>query len=123
MHGVRAVLIVVLFSALFSFAQQTTDPAVEHKIDALLKQMTVEEKAGQLSQSDGAQPPTIELIKKGQVGSVFNLLGAENTNAVQQLAVEQGRLKIPLILGYDVIHGYRQIFPCRLPAPAASIPN
>ena len=122
MRRVRAALIFVLLSALFTFAQQPADPAVERKIDALLKQMTVEEKAGQLSQYDGANPPTLELIKKGQVGSIFNVLGAENTNAVQKVAIEQGRLKIPLIFGYDVIHGYRTIFPVPLASASSFDP-
>ncbi len=53
----------------------------------------------------------MELLKKGEVGSLFNVLGAENTNAAQKVAMEQSRLKIPILFGFDVIHGYRTVFP------------
>jgi beta-glucosidase len=92
-------------------AQQLTTPAIEHKIDVLLRQMTVEEKAGQLAQYDGPLLKNMDLVKEGRVGSLFNVLGAEKTNAAQRLAVEHSRLKIPILFGYDVIHGYRTIFP------------
>jgi beta-glucosidase len=104
-------LVIFPLLCFFASAQQTTNDATERKIDALIQQMTVEEKAGQLAQYDGASPATMELIKKGEVGSVFNVLGADHTNAVQKLAVEQSRLKIPLLFAFDVIHGYRTVFP------------
>src|SRR5882672_7610018 len=112
----RAVRLICLVLILCSFAtsQELTNDAIESKINALLGQMTVEEKAGQLTQLDGANPKTLELVKQGQVGSLFNVLGAEQTSAAQRVAVEQSRLKIPLIFGYDVIHGYRTTFPVPL---------
>jgi beta-glucosidase len=91
--------------------------AIERRIDTLLQQMTLEEKAGQLSQYDGLSPQTIELAKKGLVGSFLNVLGAENTNKTQKLAVES-RLRIPILFGFDVIHGYRTVFP--VPIASAS---
>ncbi len=96
----------------------------EKFIDSLLAVMTLEEKAGQLTQfsaqwvpapSGGAlSPGQADLIRKGRLGSLLNLLGAEPTRSAQKLAVEESRLKIPLIFGYDVIHGYRTIFPIPL---------
>lgn len=107
-------------------AQALADPRTEKKIDALLSQMTLEEKVGQLNQysspfdvtgpapSAGAQKLAYEQIRKGLVGSMLNITGAEATRKAQQLAVENSRLKIPMIFGYDVIHGYKTIFPIPL---------
>jgi len=107
-------------------AQALADPRTEKKIDALLSQMTLEEKVGQLNQysspfdvtgpapSAGAQKLAYEQIRKGLVGSMLNVTGAEATRKAQQLAVENSRLKIPMIFGYDVIHGYKTIFPIPL---------
>src|SRR5215475_14502383 len=95
----------------FALAQAKLDPAIERRIDALIKQMTLQEKAGQISQYDGISPQTAELLKNGGVVSLFNVLGAENTNAAQKSAFEQTRLKIPLLFGFDVIHGYWTVFP------------
>lgn len=113
----------VLSFCTFAFSQQATDPAVERRIDALLKQMTVEEKAGQLTQYDRASDKTLDLVKQGQAGSLFNVLGAEQVNAAQKVAVEQSRLKIPLLFGYDVIHGYRTIFPVPLGSASSFDPD
>jgi beta-glucosidase len=108
-------LILILLAVTSGVAAQTESPAaatdIEHRIDLLLQQMTVEEKLGQVSQYTSATPQTLELVRQGRVGSLFNVTGAENTNAAQRIAVEQTRLKIPLLFGYDVIHGYRTIFP------------
>jgi len=107
-------------------AQGLVDAAVEKKIDALLARMTLEEKVGQLNQyasnldltgpppSAGEQKKVVDQIRAGQVGSLLNVVGAEATRKAQQLAVEGSRLKIPLIFGLDVIHGYRTIFPIPL---------
>jgi beta-glucosidase len=107
-------------------AQGLVDPAVEKKIDALLAQMTLEEKIGQLNQyssnldltgpapSAGDQKRVYDQVRGGQVGSLLNVIGADATRRAQQLAVEGSRLKIPLLFGLDVIHGYRTIFPVPL---------
>ncbi len=96
----------------------------EKFIDSLLAVMTLEEKAGQLTQfsaervstptGEALSPAQADLIRKGRLGSLLNLLGAEPTRSAQKIAVEESRLKIPLIFGYDVIHGYRTIFPIPL---------
>ncbi len=112
-------------------SQILIDPATEQKIDALIEKMTLEEKAGQLNQYSstfdvtgpapeaGSNKLRYEQITQGLVGSMLNVVGAEATRQAQQLAVENSRLGIPLIFGYDVIHGFKTIFPIPL-AEAAS---
>src|SRR5271157_4667526 len=98
------------------------DPQVESKIDALLKQMTLDEKVGQLitySQGAATGPGTgrsdyQEMVAQGKLGSIFNLTGANQTNEMQKIAVERSRLHIPLLFGLDVIHGFRTEFPVPL---------
>ncbi len=97
--------------------------AINAKVNALLGQMTVAEKFGQLEMAgpDGPNGTPGDLIieaKNGQIGSVLDLTGVDNINEVQQAAL-QSRLHIPLIFGLDVIHGYRTMFPVPL-AEAAS---
>ena len=97
------------------------DAEFEARVEAVLQQMTLEEKLGQLSQYSGGMPTGPgsgrgsyeEMIAAGQVGSFLNVSG-EKANRYQQIAVEQSRLKIPLLFGLDVIHGYRTIFPTPL---------
>jgi beta-glucosidase len=128
MHVVRLMGALALSLALMpgAGAQGLVNPATEKKIDALLAQMTLEEKVGQLNQyssafdvtgpapSAGHQKVMYDQVRQGLVGSVLNVTGAEATRKMQQLAVENSRLKIPLIFGYDVIHGYRTQFPVPL---------
>src|SRR5256884_259980 len=101
-------------------------PAAEPKIDSLLARMTLEEKLGQLNQvSVDGQPNAeqLDLARKGLVGSFLNLAGADATHAAQHVAVTESRLHIPLILGLDVIHGYRTIFPIPLGEAASWDPE
>jgi beta-glucosidase len=120
-----ALLNVMLWLAHSLSAGPLVDPATEKRIDALLERMTLEEKVGQLNQYSGffATGPAAanednqrrtELIRTGRVGSVINVAGAEATREVQKAAVEGSRLGIPLIIGLDVIHGYRTAFPVPL---------
>ena len=86
-------------------------------LDSLLGRMTLEEKLGQLNllSADGrASPAQLALVRAGKLGGLFNVIGAENTTPVQRIAVTESRLKIPLLFGLDVIHGYRTIFPIPL---------
>ena len=92
---------------------------VEQQINALLAQMTLAEKLGQLQQLDGEgngnfRPEHVDLARKGLLGSTLNVRGAQRTNQLQRVAVTESRLKIPLLFGFDVIHGYRTIFPIPL---------
>jgi beta-glucosidase len=105
--------------------------AVDKKVDSVLNLMTLEEKIGQMNQYNGFMDFTgpvpksedterkFEHIKKGYVGAMLNVRGVEEVRAVQKIAVEQSRLGIPLIFGYDVIHGYETMSPIPL-AEAAS---
>ncbi|URC14260.1 glycoside hydrolase family 3 N-terminal domain-containing protein [Flavobacterium sp. B183] len=114
----------LLMVSLFAIAQQET---IDQKVNALLKKMTLEEKIGQLNQYTGDNaatgPITINAnkqaeIKAGLIGSMLNVTGTKYTRQYQELAM-QSRLKIPLLFGQDVIHGYKTTFPIPL-AEAAS---
>ena len=116
-----ALLLFVLSSLLFSTAPTHSQraPNVELRVNALLAQMTLEEKLGQLQQLDGEgngnfRPEHLDMIRKGLLGSTLNVRGAQRTNQVQRVAVNESRLKIPVLFGFDVIHGYRTIFPIPL---------
>jgi beta-glucosidase len=114
----------LLMVSLFAAAQQET---IDQKVNALLKKMTIEEKIGQLNQYTGDNSATGPItinpnkqaeIKSGIVGSMLNIVGTKYTRQYQELAM-QSRLKIPLLFGQDVIHGYKTTFPLPL-AEAAS---
>ncbi|MCT2560319.1 glycoside hydrolase family 3 N-terminal domain-containing protein [Chryseobacterium herbae] len=102
-----------------AYGQKTVD----QKVAELLSKMTLEEKVGQMVQYSGFEYATgpqksnsaavLEEIKKGKVGSMLNVAGADETRAFQKLA-QQSRLKIPLLFGQDVIHGYRTTFPVNI---------
>ena len=117
-----------------AFAQTSTAPNAQlaskelnARVNTLLKQMTLEEKIGQLVQFSAgyATGPNAsnmkydQLVAKGQVGSMLNVVGAEATNHYQHIAMEKARLHIPILFGLDVIHGHRTTFPVPL-AVAAS---
>ncbi|MDR1717919.1 MAG: beta-glucosidase BglX [Prevotella sp.] len=101
---------------------QTKDPKMDKFINDLMGKMTLEEKIGQLNLPSSGDITTgqakssniAEKIKKGEVGGVFNIKGVEKIRDVQRIAVEESRLKIPLIFGMDVIHGYETVFPIPL---------
>ena len=92
------------------------------RIDALLQKMTIEEKIGQLNMVAASRVVTgpgelrdlQEGIRTGRIGNLLNLWGADETRAVQRLAVEESRLGVPLLMGLDVIHGHHTIFPVSL---------
>jgi beta-glucosidase len=107
-----------------SFAQRKT---IEQRVDSVLRLMTLDEKVGQLNQYNGDWAATGPItpdgdkqnqVRKGMLGSMLNVTGVEHTRQLQQMALES-RLKIPLLFGQDIIHGYRTIFPIPL-AEAAS---
>ena len=116
---ISATLLLIILSITSLFAQQKS---IEQKIDSVLNLMTVEEKAGQLNQYSGRNVTgpvnernvnMLEEIRGGHVGSMLNVQGAKITREIQQEAMKS-RLKIPLIFGLDVIHGYRVTFPIPL---------
>lgn len=108
-----------------------TKKSIEYKIDSLLKIMTIEEKVGQMNQYNGFWDVTgpspkggsaelkYEHLRKGWVGSMLTVRGVEQVKAVQKIITEESRLGIPLIIGFDVIHGYKTLSPIPL-AEAAS---
>ncbi len=132
---------------------QLASPAIEARVERLLRQMTLEEKIGQLVQyndtgdSPAAQaaetqpaadkgavivavnPVTanhldaMQLAATGRLGSMLNTIGAERTNTYQHLAVDKSRLHIPLLFGADVIHGYRTVYPIPLGLAASFDPD
>jgi len=112
--------IILLFITLTVSAQQKN---IDQKVDSIIGLMTLEEKIGQLNLYAGRMNPTgpitmrdddEDAIRRGDVGMVFNIVGAKRTREIQRIAVEESRLKIPLLVGFDVIHGYRTIFPIPL---------
>ncbi len=147
-------LAAILVSLATGFAQaqpahpnaQLADPKVEARVNALLQQMTLEEKVGQLVQYGGQpvapppltgrddkalaaalnpdvlQPDAMRLAEKSLIGSILNTWGPR-ADALQHAAVEKGRLHIPLLFGTDVIHGYRTIFPIPLAMASSFDPD
>ncbi len=132
---------------------QLADPKIEARVESLLKQMTLEEKIGQLVQyndtGDSPQAQTadatpaanqgsvivavnpvtanhldaMQLAATGRLGSMLNTVGAARTNTYQHLAVDKSRLHIPLLFGADVIHGYRTVYPIPLGLAASFDPE
>lgn len=94
----------------------------ETRVNAILNQMTIEEKLGQLNLSSSGDFTTgqaknsniVKNIKEGKIGGVFNIKSIDKIKQIQQIAVEKSRLKIPLLFGMDVIHGYQTVFPIPL---------
>ncbi|HEY2845742.1 MAG TPA: glycoside hydrolase family 3 N-terminal domain-containing protein, partial [Bryobacteraceae bacterium] len=92
------------------------------RIDDLIAAMTLPEKLGQLTMTTAGYAVTGPVtttdleagIRSGQIGNVLNLYGPDAVRGVQRLALEQTRLKIPVLVGMDVIHGHRTIFPIPL---------
>lgn len=122
-----AVVVIAIASQAQSLPAAKAGKTIDQRVDSVLKLMTLEEKAGQMNQYNGPWAATgpltnddklLDQIKEGKVGSMLNTTGVARTKDLQQLAL-QSRLKIPLLFGQDVIHGYRTIFPIPL-AEAAS---
>ena len=132
-------------------AQSTATPAIskvtnrpwldsqrelDERVDALLSEMTLAEKVGQLTQLNGigsaptggadnmvADSALYERIRQGQLGSVLNEINTPTINALQRVAVNESRLGVPLVIGRDVIHGFRTIFPIPLGQAASWNPE
>lgn len=118
---VKFLLIAFLFTGSTSLAQ-TPDVRMNNFVKELMQKMTLEEKIGQLNLPSSGDIVTgqasssdiAEKIKQGKVGGLFNIKGNDKIKDVQKIAVEQSRLKIPLLFGMDVIHGYKTTFPIPL---------
>lgn len=107
----------------FSCTYKHSVSTIDQKVDSVLSLMTLEEKVGQMNQLSGhgeltgpitEQNEYIEYVKNGMVGSMLNINGAEYTRRLQEINLTESRLGIPLMFGYDVIHGYKTIFPVPL---------
>ncbi|PXY42867.1 beta-glucosidase BglX [Flavobacterium cheongpyeongense] len=132
-------ILIIGFFALFTAGNMNAqkkpyldkNKTIEQRIDLLLPLMTLEEKVGQMNQYNGFWDVTgpapkggnaelkYEHLRKGWVGSMLTVRGVKEVRAVQKIAVEETRLGIPLIIGFDVIHGYKTLSPIPL-AEAAS---
>jgi len=123
---------------------QLASPQIERRVNDLLKQMTLEEKLGQLVQyndagyeaapdngqlAPGKNPEArnrvdaMQLAASGHMGSMLNTVGKDHTNAFQHAAVEKSRLHIPLLFGADILHGYRTVYPIPLGLAATFDPD
>lgn len=120
---------------IISCTQKKSGDKCDQFVDELLSQMTLEEKIGQLNQytshwemtgpapKNSSAQKRLEDIKNGRVGSMLNVFGAKATYEAQKLAVENSRLGIPLLFGYDVIHGYKTMLPIPLGEASAWDPS
>ncbi|HMN49465.1 MAG TPA: beta-glucosidase BglX [Ignavibacteriaceae bacterium] len=119
------VILILCFGIIIPQKKNISEEVISIRVDSVLSLMTLDEKIGQLNQlSFGiGWGPTIKsnvpdeykaLIREGKIGSFLNALGAEFTGDLQKIAVTESRLKIPLLFGYDVIHGFRTTFPVPL---------
>lgn len=115
------VIVVILLASCAKQSENKTS-SIEHRVDSVLSLMTLEEKIGQLNlPSAGAfvtgsveSSDIAKKIEEGKVGGLFNIKTVANIKEMQKIAVEKSRLKIPLIFGMDVIHGYESVFPIPL---------
>jgi beta-glucosidase len=120
MKKIILMMVITVFITV-AFGKKSSNPgedvaALDNNIEKLLSEMTLEEKIGQMNQynyNPNASGLTDD-IKKGLVGSLLNVSGAEKTRDLQKVAMENSRMKIPLLFGLDVIHGYKTIFPVPL---------
>ncbi len=118
----KLTLLSLLLFSVSVFAQQSADREMNSFIDNLMKKMTLEEKIGQLNLPTSGDIVTgqasswdiAKKVKDGQVGGLFNIKGVEKIRQIQEVAVKESRLGIPLIFGMDVIHGYQTVFPIPL---------
>lgn len=122
MKKLQILFMACMMMSIVSVHAQSKDPEMDRFVTDLMKKMTLEEKIGQLNLPSSGDITTgqakssniAEKIKKGQVGGLFNIKGVDKIKDVQRIAVEESRLKIPLIFGMDVIHGYETVFPIPL---------
>lgn len=123
-HSGRKLFFMLVAIALLGGCKQP-DNETERKVNALLSQMTLEEKIGQMNQLTGIglSDDMVNQIRSGRVGSILNEIDPQVVNKLQRVAVEESRLGIPLIFARDVIHGFKTIFPIPLGQAASWNPQ
>jgi beta-glucosidase len=117
-----AIALFLLFPFSFLLAQKTSVANIDRRVEELLAKMTLDEKIGQLNQMPGdistgtdvGKDDLLSQIRAGRIGSVLSHTNFDNKIRMQQAAVKETRLGIPLVFGFDVIHGYKTIFPIPL---------
>jgi len=123
--SITALLLTIFFVGCGTGKKQTQNNMTEQKVDSVLALMTLDEKIGQMTQYavswDLTGPPSnmddkekLDKIKRGMVGSMLKVVSVKATRETQRLVMGNSRLKIPMIFGYDVIHGFKTIFPVPL---------
>ena len=119
---IQVILAIFVFTACKHSVLTVDEKRIDERVDSVMRLMTLEEKIGQLvlytSDWDVTGPTLkkgyIEDIRKGNCGNIFNAHTVAYTRKLQKIAVEESRLHIPLLFGYDVIHGHKTIFPISL---------
>ena len=120
--AILALLATVILTACQQTSQTAEDKRIDFKVDSVMRLMTLDEEIGQMvlytSDWDVTGPSLkkgyMDEIRKGNCGNIFNAHTAAYTRKLQKIAVEESRLHIPLLFGYDVIHGHKTIFPISL---------
>ena len=122
--NIKKILVSVLALGMAAFAAQAQQTE-EERVEALLQQMTLQEKIGQLNQLSvgGFDQNTAGMMRQGLVGSILNECNPKVLNRYQKAAVEESRLGIPLIISRDVIHGFKTMFPIPLGLAATFDPE
>jgi len=129
MKGLKLFSVSLFFLPLVACTTQgpdnNRDEAIEKKVEALLSKMSLEEKLGQMNQisSYGNIEDMSRLIKKGEIGSILNEVDPVRINALQHVAMEESRLRIPILIARDVIHGFKTILPIPLGQAATFDPK
>lgn len=118
-------LFLFFFTACTQQADKGKDKEIEDKVESLLAKMTLQEKIGQMNQlsSDGNMDVMTTLVKEGNVGSFLNLTDPALVNKLQETAVKESRLGIPILMARDVVHGYKTMFPIPLGQAATFNPQ
>ena len=113
-----AIVAVTILGMTVNISDVIADDAVERRIDRLLAQMSIEEKIGQMRQANAGygHPPDYlgDDLRSGRVGAILNLVDVDTVNELQRIAVEESRLGIPILVGRDVVHGFKTVLPIPL---------
>ena len=121
-----AMAVVMSLPVTANIAHDMQDESVEARVSALLSQMSLEEKIGQMRQKNAGYGDPMEYLgdslRAGRLGSILNLVDVDVVNELQRVAVEESRLGIPLLVGRDVIHGFKTVFPIPLGQAASFNP-